>query len=96
MSENEIISKTEENQATESHKKIYDLSPRMISLISAILAFVTFLSSYLIAHQRHGWIKSFPFVYITHLGINFPNYIIYRIGMMVAAGLFFMNYCTLK
>jgi hypothetical protein len=41
-------------------------------------------------------VKPFPQTDITHTAIHFPEYIIFRIGLMVAAPLFCISFQILK
>lgn len=69
----------------------------MFPLLGALLSTISILWSYYIAvtsNPRH--VKPFPWTDITHCAIKFPEYIIFRVGMMVAPVIFGMSFQILK
>jgi hypothetical protein len=78
-----------------SKQGLFGFKARMFPLIGAVVATVTILWTYQVALHNHD-IKPFPQTDITHTAIKYPQYVIFRIGMMVAPVLFCISFQILK
>lgn len=69
----------------------------MFPLLGAITGGVSIIWTYEVAVNKNPPdVKPFPWTDITHTGIHFPEYIILRVGLMVAAPLFCISFQLLK
>lgn len=72
-------------------------SGRVFPLLGFLVGLVTIVWTYLVAVSKSPPdVKPFPWTDITHTAIQFPEYIIFRIGLMVAAPLFCISFQVLK
>lgn len=70
---------------------------RNFPLLGFIVAVVSIVWTYEVAVSKTPPdVKPFPWTDITHTAIHFPEYIIFRIGLMVAAPLFCLSFQVLK
>ena len=74
---------------------MFGFKARMFPLYGAIISTITILSTYLVARHYHD-VKPFPYTDITHTAIKYPQYVIFRIGMMVSSVLFCISFQILK
>ena len=78
-----------------AHKTYIGFNGRMFPLLAGIISAVSILVSYKIAvDDKH--VHPFPNTDITHTGIRYPEYIVLRIGLLVAAPLFTLTFQLLK
>ena len=70
---------------------------RIFPLLGFIVSVVSIVWTYEVAvNKTPPDVKPFPWTDITHTAIHFPEYIIFRIGLMVAAPLFCLSFQVLK
>ena len=70
---------------------------RMFPLFAFILGMVSYFGTYYVARSRNPpdvW--PIPKTDILHTAIHYPEYLIYRVGMMVYPVLFCLSFQTLK
>lgn len=80
-----------------SKQGMFGFKARMFPLIGAIVSTVTVLWTYYVARSfLPPHVSPFPETDITHCAIKFPEYVIFRIGMMVAPVLFCISFQILK
>lgn len=66
-------------------------------MIGGILATFTILATYYVARDKNPPdVPAFPKTDITHTAIKYPEYVIFRIGLMVAPVLFGISFQILK
>lgn len=76
---------------------MFGFKARMFPLLGAVLATITVLWTYIVARHKYPHdIKPFPYTDITHTAIKYPQYVIFRIGMMVTPVLFCISFQILK
>lgn len=76
---------------------MFGFRARMFPLLGAILSTVTIIWTYIVARYKYPTdIKPFPYTDITHTAIKYPQYVIFRIGMMVTPVLFCISFQILK
>lgn len=76
---------------------LFGFKAKMFPLIGAILSTVTILWTYIVARHKYPHdVKPFPYTDITHTAIKYPQYVIFRIGMMVTPVLFCISFQILK
>ena len=69
----------------------------MFPLFGAIVGFVSIWATYYVARDKTPPdVKPFPWTDITHCAIHFPEYAIFRVGLMVCAPLFGISFQILK
>ena len=78
-----------------NHKAYIGFNGRMFPLLAGIISAVSILVSYKIAVDNHD-VHPFPNTDITHTGIRYPEYIVLRIGLLVAGPLFTITFQLLK
>lgn len=80
-----------------SKNGLFGFRARMFPLIGALLSTVTIIWTYMLArHYYPHDIKPFPYTDITHTARGYPQYVIFRIGMMVTPVLFCISFQILK
>lgn len=75
----------------------YGFSGRAFPLLASIIGFLSFVLSYGVARNKSPpdvW--PFPYTDILHPAIHYPEYLIFRIGMMVYPVLYALSFQTLK
>ena len=80
-----------------SRPDAFGFSGRAFPLLAFILGFISYVGTYLAARSKNPpdvW--PFPDTDILHPAIHYPEYLIYRIGMMVYPVLFLISFQTLK
>jgi hypothetical protein len=69
----------------------------MFPLLGSSIATISILWTYYVAVTKSPPdVKPFPQTDITHTAIHFPEYVIFRIGMLVCPVLFAMSFQVLK
>lgn len=78
-------------------KGYYGFSGRAFPLLGFIIGLGSIVWTYLYAvNKTPPDVKKFPWTDITHTAIHFPEYIIFRIGLMVAPVLLAITFQILK
>lgn len=78
-------------------KGYYGFKGRAFPLIGFILGLGSVLATYFVAVSKTPPdVDKFPWTDITHTAIKFPEYIIFRIGMMVAPVVLAITFQILK
>lgn len=76
-------------------KTYYGFKGRAFPLLGFIVGLGSILWTYFVAVSRKD-VDKFPWCDITHTGIHFPEYVIFRIGMMVAPVVLAITFQILK
>ena len=77
------------------NSKYLGFSGRVFPLIGFIVSFFSILWCYHVA-RKHDHVKPFPQSDITDCGRRFPEYIVFRVGLLVAGPLFCLSFQVLK
>lgn len=76
---------------------MFGFNARMFPFLGAIISTATILGTYFVARSKNPPdVPAFPWTDITHTAIKFPEYVIFRIGMMVTPVLFCISFQILK
>jgi hypothetical protein len=84
-------------QPTLQKQESYGFSGRAFPLLAFIIGFLSFVLTYVVARTNSPpdvW--PFPYTDILHPAIHYPEYLIFRIGMMVYPVLFAISFETMK
>lgn len=94
----EPVQSTEHVQPRDVDANTYmGFNGRMFPLLGFTISVVSILWTYQVAVSKSPPdVKPFPWTDITHTAIHFPEYIIFRIGLLVAAPLFCISFQILK
>lgn len=80
-----------------SRPEAYGFSGRAFPLLAFIIGFLSFVLTYTVARSKNPPdIRPFPYVDILRPAVHYPEYLIFRIGMMVYPLLFCLSFQTLK
>jgi hypothetical protein len=81
----------------ENKPEAYGFSGRAFPLLAFILGMVSYLVTYLVAvHRSPPDVWPFPDTDTLHPAIHYPEYLIYRIGMLVYPVVYCLSLQTLK
>jgi hypothetical protein len=76
---------------------MYGFKSSAFPLVGAIVATFTIFATYFVARDKDPPdVDPFPKTDITHTAIKYPEYVIFRIGLMVAPVLFGISFQILK
>lgn len=94
----QAMERTELSESFNGGKKgYYGFKGRAFPLLGVIIGLGSLLWTYYVAVTKSPPdVKPFPWTDITHTAIHFPEYLIFRIGMMVAPVLLAITFQLLK
>lgn len=79
------------------HRGYYGFKGRAFPLIGSIVGFVSIIWTYYVAVTNNPPdVKKFPWTDITHTGIHYPEYVIFRIGMIICPVVLAISFQILK